>query len=70
MNEAADLRDVVWRKASYSNTQGGNCVEVAKLADGSRIVRDSKHPDGPTLMFTPGEWNAFTAGVKDGEFDR
>ncbi|MFI6958773.1 hypothetical protein ACIBJI_35565 [Nocardia sp. NPDC050408] len=21
-------------------------------------------------MFTPGEWDAFTAGVNDGEFDR
>lgn len=69
MNEAADRRNVVWRKASYSNTQGGNCVEVATLADGSRAVRDSKNPSGPSLVFTPSEWAAFIAGVKDGEFD-
>ena len=32
-------------------------------------VRDAKHPDGPKLIFTPDEWHAFVAGVKDGEFD-
>ncbi|MGW4405043.1 DUF397 domain-containing protein [Nonomuraea sp. NPDC004702] len=25
--------------------------------------------DGPVLVFTPSEWAAFTAGVRDGEFD-
>jgi hypothetical protein len=34
------------------------------------LVRDSKDPDGPKLAFTTAEWDAFTAGVKDGEFDR
>jgi hypothetical protein len=33
-------------------------------------MRDGKNPDGPVLVFTPGEWAAFTAGVRDGEFDR
>jgi hypothetical protein len=33
------------------------------------IVRDSKNPGGPQLVFTPAEWEAFTAGVRDGEFD-
>ena len=70
MNQAPDLTGAVWRKASYSNSQGGNCVEVTKLADGSWMVRDSKNPAGSMLHFTPGEWVAFTAGVKDGEFDR
>jgi len=32
-------------------------------------IRDAKHPDGPKLIFTPDEWHAFVAGVKDGEFD-
>lgn len=68
MNEA-DLTGVQWRKASYSNTQGGNCVEVADLGT-QVVVRDSKDPDGPTLTFTRAEWEAFIAGAKDGEFDR
>jgi len=30
-----------WRKSSYSGDNGGNCVEVARLAEGIGI-RDSK----------------------------
>ncbi|MTE11581.1 DUF397 domain-containing protein [Nocardia aurantiaca] len=33
-------------------------------------VRDSKNPDGPAHVFTPGAWDPFVAGVRDGEFDR
>ncbi|MEV2218687.1 DUF397 domain-containing protein [Nocardia vinacea] len=58
-----------WFKSSRSGT-GGDCVEVAYLDGGMVGVRDSKNPTGPALIFTPGEWDAFTAGVVDGEFDR
>lgn len=58
-----------WRKSSYSGGTGGDCVEVATLPDGGRAIRDSKHPGGPILRFTPAEWAAFQAGVRDGEFD-
>lgn len=58
----------VFRKSSYSS-DSFNCVEVADLPDGAAAVRHSKHPDGPVLVFTADEWAAFTAGVKDGEFD-
>ncbi|MDA0637301.1 DUF397 domain-containing protein [Nonomuraea sp. MCN248] len=64
-----DLRAATWIKSSYSGSNGGNCVEVAELSSGYRGVRDSKNPTGPTLVFTPGEWDAFINGVKDGEFD-
>lgn len=63
------LYRAVWRKSSFSNGNGGNCVEVADLDRGHRAVRDSKDPHGPALRFTPEEWAAFTAGVRDGEFD-
>jgi hypothetical protein len=33
------------------------------------VIRDGKDPDGPVLTLTPAEWDAFVAGVKDGEFD-
>ncbi len=69
MNQATDLSRAGWFKSSFSNGQGGNCVEHAQLPDGSRALRDSKHPDGPSLIFTPAEWAAFIAGVKMGEFD-
>ncbi|GAB3208658.1 DUF397 domain-containing protein [Nocardia tengchongensis] len=58
-----------WFKSTYSQAQG-ECVEVAFLDSGRVGVRDSKNPTDPALTFTPGEWDAFTQGVKDGEFDR
>ena len=58
-----------WRKSSYSGSNGGGCVEVARNLPGAVAVRDSKDPDGPKLAFSPGEWAAFTAGVKAGQFD-
>jgi hypothetical protein len=57
-----------WRKSRRSGG-GDNCVEVAFAADGNVGVRHSKDPDGPFLAFTPDEWDAFTGGVRDGEFD-
>jgi hypothetical protein len=45
------------------------CVEVAALRDGSVVVRDGKLADSPVLTYTRGEWAAFVAGVKAGEFD-
>jgi len=66
-----------WRRASDC---GVCCVEVTVTTDTSRwphkadaeklyLMRDSEKPDGPVLAFTPEEWEAFTLGVKDGEFD-
>ncbi|MET8001156.1 DUF397 domain-containing protein [Nonomuraea glycinis] len=63
-----ELETATWRKSTRSGPDGGNCVEVAELSGGRRGVRDSKNPTGPALVFTPGEWDAFIAGVKDGEF--
>lgn len=69
MTTHSDETPLIWHKSSYSGGTGGNCVEVAQLADGGRTVRDSKEPDGPVLCFTSAEWNAFLAGARDGEFD-
>jgi hypothetical protein len=33
------------------------------------MVRDSKEEAGPVLHFSYGEWRAFLAGVRSGEFD-
>jgi hypothetical protein len=48
--------NLVWRKASYSSGQGGNCVEIAALPNGSRAVRDSKNPNGGMLTLTATQW--------------
>ena len=58
-----------WKKASKSGGNGGNCVEVARLDDGSVGIRDSKHPDGPVLRFSQVEWDAFLDGMAKREFD-
>jgi Domain of unknown function (DUF397) len=58
----------IWAKSSLSFSNG-NCVEVAELPGGSIGVRDSRDPEGPVLTFTQGEWNAFLAGARLGEFD-
>lgn len=57
------------KKSSYSNPSG-NCVEVAFLDGGKVAIGDSKDPHGPAQVYSPGEWDAFTAGVVAGEFDR
>ncbi|WP_326641468.1 DUF397 domain-containing protein [Streptosporangium sp. NBC_01755] len=56
---------LAWRKSSYSGS-GDNCVEVAALPNGGQAVRDSKNPTGPVLKFSPGAWNTFISGIKDG----
>lgn len=62
------LQDVVWRKSRRSNPSG-NCVELAELAGGGVAVRNSRHPSGPALVYTPAEITAFIEGAKDGDFD-
>lgn len=64
-----DLTAVSWHRSSESSPDDP-AVEIAFLDRGHIAMRDSRHPDGPALIFTPGEWEAFLAGVNDGEFNR
>jgi hypothetical protein len=59
---------LVFKKATKSYDGPNDCLEVASFPDRVVALRDSKHRDGSALMFTPGEWSAFTAGVRAGEF--
>jgi hypothetical protein len=63
-----DFTGAQWRKSTKSGPNCDNCVEVAEVG-GFYGLRDSKNPTGPVLVFDQGEWAAFTAGAKDGEFD-
>ena len=63
------IDNLVWRKSSYSGSNGGNCVEIAVLTGDGRAVRDSKDHAGPVLAFAPDDWRAFTVAIKAGEFD-
>jgi hypothetical protein len=68
--DASTLTDATWIRSGRSGPTGGNCVEVAFLADGQIAMRNSRHPRGPALIFTRSEWDAFLGGAKDGEFGR
>jgi hypothetical protein len=61
-----DLNGAAWRKSSYSNQEGGNCVEVAYGFPGVVPVRDSKDPHGPALVFPAASWAAFIGELKAG----
>ncbi|WP_194837543.1 DUF397 domain-containing protein [Nocardia sp. XZ_19_369] len=50
---------------SASKDSGG----ITYLSAGTVGVRDSKNPNSSALTLTPGEWNAFTTAVVDGEFN-
>ena len=67
---SANARDIPgpWVKSSYSGPTGGNCVEIAFLADGGVAMRNSRDPEGAALVFTRAEWDAFLGGARDGEF--
>ncbi|MEU2181919.1 DUF397 domain-containing protein [Streptomyces thermolilacinus] len=49
-----DLSSARWRKSSYSNGTGGECLEVADDFPGVLPVRDSKRPEGPVLVVAAG----------------
>lgn len=69
VGHAGPLDSAVWRTSRRSEEGGGNCVEVAPLADGGVAVRHSKHPDAAVIVYTRAEWDAFIAGAKNREFD-
>jgi hypothetical protein len=58
--------DPVWRTATRSNTNGGECVEVADNLPGVVLVRDSKDRAGGTLTFDRRAWRAFVTATRTG----
>jgi hypothetical protein len=57
------------RKSSISG-QSQNCAEIAGDLPAAIGVRDSKDPGGPVLVFAPGAWRAFIAGLKNRGLDQ
>ncbi|PJE93953.1 DUF397 domain-containing protein [Streptomyces carminius] len=66
MRRSIDLSAATWRKSSYSNQDGGECVEVCDDFAAVVPVRDSKTPQGPVLVFPAAGWSSFVSAVKNG----
>lgn len=79
VDDKANVRDLLdvdhgdWRRAEPEGQHLEDPVEYAFVAHTDGVtyvaVRSSEQRDGPVLIFTPAEWEAFVAGVRDGEFD-
>ena len=57
----------VWRKSDRSNNNGA-CVEVRRVGDIVQVRHSKAAADGPVIDYTLDEWNAFVAGVEEGQF--
>lgn len=52
-----------WRKSSYSDGNGGDCVETAS-GRGVILVRDTTDRDGVTLSIPAAAWHALVHALK------
>ncbi|MFJ2608202.1 DUF397 domain-containing protein [Streptomyces sp. NPDC087425] len=55
MSNILDPEPTRWVKSTYSDAQGGQCIEWAPqhaATTGEFLVRDSKNPHGPQLALT------------------
>jgi hypothetical protein len=52
-----------WRTSTYSNANGGNCVETASHGN-AILVRDTQNRDGGTLAFNADAWVIFTDSLR------
>ena len=55
----------IWRKSTYSGTDGGDCVELAALP-AELGIRDGKNPERGHLALSGRRAAAFLARVKSG----
>ncbi|MEV8591514.1 DUF397 domain-containing protein [Streptomyces sp. NPDC052012] len=58
-----DLSEARWRKSTYSNGEGGSCVEVASEVPGVVPIRDSKVDGGPVIVVGSAAWAEFIRTV-------
>jgi hypothetical protein len=57
-----------WKKATRSSNNGGNCVELASLADGAAL-RDSKNSGAGYLALSAEAFRKLLTEVKHGRHD-
>jgi hypothetical protein len=52
-----------WRKSTYSDANGGQCLETAS-ADGAILIRDTGNRAGEVLTFSAQAWQEFADALK------
>ncbi|MHB6907217.1 DUF397 domain-containing protein [Streptomyces sp. DB-54] len=60
-----------WLKSSYSDGDGGQCLEFSPTPAPTHALvplRDSKCPGGPVIIVSVTGWSSFVDAVKNGEF--
>ncbi|HZE39309.1 MAG TPA: DUF397 domain-containing protein [Stackebrandtia sp.] len=63
-----DTATAQWQRTSNLDGTPGR-LEIGFADNDLVALRYADEPDGTILIYTPAEWDAFVAGVKDGEFD-
>jgi hypothetical protein len=48
-----------WVKSSYSDPNGGDCIEARQPVTGIVQIRDSKDPNGTVLTVSAQRWRKF-----------
>lgn len=76
IRQQLDLTAATWQRPLPAGVDAGELAGTVEIAfvphtDGRTYVamRQAARSAGPTLIFTPSEWEAFLAGATDGEFD-
>ncbi|GHG81448.1 DUF397 domain-containing protein [Streptomyces griseocarneus] len=66
MSTTSILAEAIWVKSSYSNADGGGCVEWAPALAPTGVIpiRDSKRPERTPLTFEPAGWATFVEALK------
>lgn len=59
-----DLNTATWRKSRRSSSNGGDCVELARIND-TVAIRDSKDPHGPAILVSPENLRHLTRAIKN-----
>ncbi|MER6055912.1 DUF397 domain-containing protein [Streptomyces albidoflavus] len=65
-NTHTALSGARWFTSSYSNAQGGECVEGAALPGGQMAIRDTKDRRRGAFVFPAPAWRAFLGAVREG----
>jgi hypothetical protein len=55
-----------WRKSSYSDGNGGDCVEVTD-SHGAVLVRDTTDRDGAMITVSGTAWERFTVAIRQAD---